>query len=202
LLSSEKESSFDRRRKQLYELFCRLALREQGVCGPVSSFSIDEFKNGLTSRKKREHTDMTYDDMEKINNSDLINVTRLLKRQKRQIEAVKRLHESCRSPKRLINLKRLGRIKASNLPSHFLKEFKFECPVCLASSRKRKLLPGVTMDIEEKKRSSPNGKWFTWTRVENIQLDPLEAFIIIRSSLTERMVRRSSSVTRKKHIFL
>jgi len=75
--------------------------------------------------------------MEKINNSDLINATRLLKR---QIEAVKRLHESCghRSPKRLINLKRLGRIKASNLPSHFLKEFKFECPVCLASSRKRK----------------------------------------------------------------
>jgi hypothetical protein len=91
--------------------------------------------------------------MEKINNSDLINATRLLKRQKRQIEAVKRLHESCghRSPKRLINLKRLGRIKASNLPSHFLKEFKFECPVCLASSRKRKTLPGVAMDIEEKK---------------------------------------------------
>ena len=96
--------------------------------------------------------------MEKINNSDLINATRLLKRQKRQIEAVKRLHESCghRSPKRLINLKRLGRIKASNLPSHFLKEFKFECPVCLASSRKRKPLPGVAMDIEEKKELS---KW-------------------------------------------
>jgi hypothetical protein len=42
------------------------------------------------------------------------------------------------------------------LPSHFLKEFKFECPVCLASSRKRKPLPGVAMDIEEKKELS---KW-------------------------------------------
>jgi hypothetical protein len=139
--------------------------------------------------------------MEKINNSDLINATRLLKRQKRQIEAVKNLHESCghRSPKRLINLKRLGRIKASNLPSHFLKEFKFECPVCLASSRKRKPLPAVAMDIEVKKELS---KWEMVYLEENFQLDPLEAFIIIRSSLTERMTRRSSSVTRKRHIFL
>jgi len=32
--------------------------------------------------------------MEKINNSDLINATRLLKRQKRQIEAVKQLRLS------------------------------------------------------------------------------------------------------------
>ena len=57
--------------------------------------------------------------MEKINNSDLINATRLLKRQKRQIEAVKRLHESC-------------------------------------GQRKRNPLPGVAMDIEEKKELS---KW-------------------------------------------
>jgi hypothetical protein len=130
--------------------------------------------------------------MEKINNSDLINATRLLKRQKRQIEDVNRLHESCgnRSPKRPINLKRLGRIKASNLPSHFLKEFKFECPVFLVSSRKEKPFQ-VWQWILKRRRSSPNRKWFTWTRVENFQLDPLRASIIIRSSLTERILRRS-----------
>jgi hypothetical protein len=36
--SEEKERTFDGMRKQLSELFCRLALCEQGVCGPVSSF--------------------------------------------------------------------------------------------------------------------------------------------------------------------
>ena len=69
-----------------------------------------------------------------------------------------RLHEACghRSVKRLINLKRLGRIKAANLPSHFLREFKKQCPTCLATSRKRKALPGVAADIKEKQELS---KW-------------------------------------------
>ncbi len=152
--------------------------------------------------KKRKHTDTTYDDMEKINHSDLINATRLLKRQKRKIEAVKRLHESCgrRSPKRLINLKRLGLIKVSNLPSHFLSSNSNVRSVWLARERENPFQ--VWQWILKRRRSSPNGKWFTWTRVENFQLDPLEAFIIIRSSLTERMARRSSSATRKRHIFL
>jgi hypothetical protein len=35
------------------------------------------------------------------------------------------------------------------LPSHFLIEFKYECPIFLASSQKRKALPGVAMDIDE-----------------------------------------------------
>ena len=93
-----------------------------------------------------------------MDGDDLINATRLLKRQKRQLEAVMRLHEACghRSVKRLINLKRLGRIKAANLPSHFLREFKKQCPTCLATSRKRKALPGVAADIKEKKELS---KW-------------------------------------------
>jgi hypothetical protein len=62
----------------------------------------------------------------KLDGDDLIDATRLLKRQKRQLEAIKRLHEACghRSVKRLINLRRLCPIKESNLPSHFLKEFK------------------------------------------------------------------------------
>ena len=81
-----------------------------------------------------------------------MDATRLLKRQKRQIEAIRRLHRSCghRSIKRLINLKRRGNIKAANLPSHFLKEFKVECPICMASSRKRKKLPGPSTMKEER----------------------------------------------------
>ena len=81
-----------------------------------------------------------------------MDATRLLKRQKRQIEAIRRLHRSCghRSIKRLISLKRRGNIKAANLPSHFLKEFKVECPICMASSRKRKKLPGPSTMKEER----------------------------------------------------
>ncbi len=78
-----------------------------------------------------------------LDGDDLSNATRLVKRQKRQPEAIKRLHEACghRSVGRLINLKRLGRSMAANLPSHFLREFKKQCPTCLATSRKTKALP-------------------------------------------------------------
>jgi hypothetical protein len=37
-VSLKKRLSLSFGRKQLCELFCRLALREQGVCGPISSF--------------------------------------------------------------------------------------------------------------------------------------------------------------------
>jgi hypothetical protein len=83
------------------------------------------------------------------------------KRQNRQLEAIEKLHESCghRSVKRLILLKRICRIKAANLPSHFLREFKKQCPACLANSRKKKELPGIAADIKES-RSAESGKWF------------------------------------------
>ena len=53
----------------------------------------------FTSERKRKgelhtHIDI-YDDIEKLDGDDLINATRLLKRQKRQLEAIKRLHEAC-----------------------------------------------------------------------------------------------------------
>ena len=69
-----------------------------------------------------------------------------------------RLHETCghRRVKRLINLKRLGRIKAANLSSHFLRELKKKCPTWLTTSPKRKTLSGVTTDIKEKQELS---KW-------------------------------------------
>jgi hypothetical protein len=75
-----------------------------------------------------------------------------------QLEAIKRLHEACghRSVKRLIRLKGLGRSKAANLPSPFLREFKKQCSPCLVTSRKRKALPGVAADIKEKQELS---KW-------------------------------------------
>ncbi len=41
-------------------------------------------------------------------------------------------------------------IKTANLPSHFLKEFKVECPICMASSRKRKKLTGPSTVKEER----------------------------------------------------
>jgi hypothetical protein len=67
--------------------------------------------------------------MEKLDGDVLINATRLLKRQKRQLEDIKRLYETCghRSVKRLINLKRFDRIKGDNLTSHFFREFKKQC---------------------------------------------------------------------------
>ena len=36
------------------------------------------------------------------------------------------------------------------MPSHFLKEFKVECPICMTSSRKRKKLPGSSTTKEER----------------------------------------------------
>jgi hypothetical protein len=36
------------------------------------------------------------------------------------------------------------------MPSHFLKEFKVECPICMSSSRKRKKLPGPSTVKEER----------------------------------------------------
>ena len=50
----------------------------------------------------------------------------------------------------------VSRIEAANLPSHSLREFKKQCPTCLATSRKRKALPGVAADIKEKQELS---KW-------------------------------------------
>ena len=50
----------------------------------------------------------------------------------------------------------VSRIEAANLPSHFLREFKKQCPTCLATFRKRKALPGVAADIKEKQELS---KW-------------------------------------------
>ena len=93
-----------------------------------------------------------------MDGDDLIKATRFLKRQKSQLEVIKRLHESCghRSVKRLINLKRLGRIKEADLPNHFLREFKKQCPTCLTTYRKRKALSGVAADIKENQELS---KW-------------------------------------------
>ncbi len=60
----------------------------------------DGYEFELTSRHKkrkreqRTHTD-TYDNTEKLDGDDLINMTRLLKRQKRQLEAIKQLNEAC-----------------------------------------------------------------------------------------------------------
>ena len=50
----------------------------------------------------------------------------------------------------------VSRIEAANLPRHSLREFKKQCPTCLATSRKRKALPGVAADIKEKQELS---KW-------------------------------------------
>ncbi len=122
---------------------------------------------GLRSKRKRKeldsritHTHTThysnnddkFENLESLTVDDLVDVMRLLKRQKRQIEAIRRLHRNCgnRSIKRFISLKRRGNIKTANLPSHFLKKFKVECPICMTSSRKRKKLPGPSTVKEER----------------------------------------------------
>ena len=110
------------------------------------------------------------------------------KRQNRQLEAIEKLHESCghRSVKRLIHLKRLGRIKAANLPSYFLREFKKQCPTCLVTSRKRKAMPGVAADIKEKHELS---KWeMAYVHCSGIFLVRSDrGYHFVASSLTEQM---------------
>jgi hypothetical protein len=62
----------------------------------------------------------------------------------RNIEAIKHLHHCMghRSAKRLIALKKHGKAIAANLPSQMLKEYNYSCPICLASNKRRKTLPG------------------------------------------------------------
>ncbi len=113
-------------------------------------------------------------------------------RQNRQAETVEKLYESCghRSVKRLINLKRLGRIKAAKLPSHFLREFKKQCPTCLVTSRKRRAMPGVAADIKEKQELS---KWeMTYVHCSGIFLVRSDrGYHFVASSLTEQMESKS-----------
>ncbi len=70
-------------------------------------------------------------------------------------------------------MKRLARIKAANLRSHFLREFKKQCPTCLAPSRKRRALLEVAADIKEKQELSKE-KWLMWIRVEYSQSGQVE----------------------------
>jgi hypothetical protein len=76
-------------------------------------------------------------------------------------------------------LKRLGRIKAANLPSYFLREF-------MATSRKRKAMPGVAADIKEKHELS---KWeMAYVHCSGIFLVRSDrGYHFVASSLTEQM---------------
>jgi hypothetical protein len=66
-----------------------------------------------TERKQHSIHTRKNQNIERLNGDDSINATRLLKRQKRKLQAIMRLHEACghRSVKRLINLKRLAKGK-------------------------------------------------------------------------------------------
>ena len=89
----------------------------------------------------------THDDTQNISSTHL----KIL----RHVEVVKQFHRRMgqRTSKHLIQLKKHNKATAAHLPSQMLREYEYICPICLASNKRRKTLPGSIKQESENKLS-------------------------------------------------